>query len=311
MFQSLGPIILIIVLFAWLVLSLLKKDNWKALLARVIKILRKPYIFSIDSQEDNDLVYPRKFLEQLAQIKSDNTGAFGRFLAKQSSMLFDEKYPFRTISYVVVFGFFLLFVLGDVIAAAQTLELLQMEVDFLPESLNKLSISLMSGGVLAAVVGLWVLIEASGDADKPSKTLPFEDYNKAQLGIIKTFSVFIFVFSIVIAMAFAHQGMISMGIVDANQITTLVVNYILFGVLLINNFLAAAISFTFAIQGLLIILTIVAYVIIGILPVMIFFIDIIWRFLHVIFDAILTFLFSPISLFLSLFSSASKKASSD
>ena len=277
----------------WFFIALIKISSWQSLLKRIIKISKKPWIFSPDPQDDSDLVYPRKFLEQLVQSKNSDTGNFGKFLANQSDQLFDHKYPFRTISYVVILAFCTLFILGDVIAASQTLQLLQMEVSFLPESLNQLSISLLAGGVLAAVIGLWILIEASGDADKPSKTLPFDDYNKVQLRIIKTFSILIFIFSIAIAFAFAQQGMISMGVVETTPTTILIVNYVLFGVLLINNFLAAAISFTFAIQGALVILIILVKIIINFLPVIVFILDVVWRVAHIIIDTAVTFLLTP------------------
>jgi hypothetical protein len=285
-----------VLLLVWISIDVIWMSRWQALLIRVRKILVKPLVFQNDPEaNDHSLLYPRKFLEQLAQRKfGSNQEQIGEtFLTKQKDQLFDIKYPLRTISYVTFFIFFLLFLLADAIAVSATLELMGFNADFLPSYLNKIEISLLGGAVFAAIIGIWILIEASGDPNRPSISLPYEHFSQEQRVIIRTFSIFIFLFSTVISVALAVQRLIAIGILDATPTVDIVLAFILYGLITINVFIAAALSFTFALQGFLVLLYVIAYCLIGILPILVFFIDIIWRALHTMLDVVIWFVFTP------------------
>lgn len=286
-----------ILFLVWTTIDVIWISKWQALFRRIRKILLKPSIFveDVDNSDNDALLYPRKFLEQLALRRfGDNTKEIGSgFWESQKKALFDSQRPMRTISYITLFVLFLLFLLADAIAVAQTLGLLGLDANFLPPSLNKIEISILGGAVFAAVVGIWFFIEVSGDPTKPSPSLPFEEYSVAQRNIIRGLSILIFILSIIISIALAVQRLVIIGTLQANPTLDFILSFILFGLITINVFIAAAVTFVFAQQGFLTLLYIVSYVLVGILPIIVFFIDVIWRIVHVILDFVIWYLFTP------------------
>lgn len=286
----------------WVGVDVLWVSKWRSLLDRIRRIITKPSIFRNDPEAINDskfsLVYPRTILEDLAQGKltatSDGSAKDDTFWARQRTELFNKEFPLRTIAYVVFLCFFLLFILSDSIVVSQTLDLMGFNPDFLPDYLNKIEISLLGGAVFAAALGIWMWIEASGDTDKPSKSLPFEDLSKNQLGILGNFSRIIVAISFLVAIAFAFQRLIEIGTIESTPTVEIILSFILYGLVAINCFIAAALTLTYALQGFLVVLYLIFDILKVILPVLTFLFDLLWRVAHVLVDLVIWFLFTPI-----------------
>lgn len=285
----------------WVSVDVLWISKWQALLSRIRRLITKPSVFSIDEDIVNDskysLIYPRSFLEDLAQRKETKKTTLNSeetFFSKQREEVFNKKYPLRTPSYIVFLLFFLLFIWADSIVVSQTLELMGFRPDFLPEQLNKLEVALLAGAVFAAALGIWMWVETSGDSERPSKNLPLEDFSRNQLGILGNFSRIIVAISFLVAIAFSFQRLIELGTIESTATVEIILSFILYGLVAINCFIAAAITLTYALQGILVILYLVSDILTAILPLLSFILDIIWRIVHILLDIVIWFLFTPI-----------------
>lgn len=283
----------------WLVIDLAWVARWTHLIERIGALLKKPLIFEHDEESDKPPLYPRRPLEQLARIgrRDHNTAAqvsasslpededpFTRFIDSQRNLLFDHQKPLRSVGYVIALVLFIFFLIADAITIANTLVLMGVISADLPPILQRLDLAILGGAVLTAVVGVWMLIEMSGTGD-----LINADLNDAQKKIFKVFSVTVTLFAIAVMLALAVQRLISLGFLDSSPTMSIILSFVLYGILAINNSLSAALIFQPAVSGLIVVI----YLLVIIIPVLAFFIDLIGRFLYIVIDMVMWLVFTP------------------
>ena len=94
--------------------------------------------------------------------------------------------------------------------------------------------------------------------------------------------------------ALAVQRLIALSYLQSDTTTDLILSFILYGLLAINNSLAAALTYQPAASGFIVILFLVIELIIGILPILAFLADVVWRLVYIILDVLIWALFTPI-----------------
>ncbi|MBL8088990.1 MAG: hypothetical protein JNJ43_01585 [Anaerolineales bacterium] len=275
----------------WLLVDLVWFGRWQKLIARISKLITKPVIFEKDDEPNNPPLYPRRFMEALAQRKKDDNegvsqSGFQNFIDAQRERVFDSKHPLRSLGYVITFFGFWFFALADLIIIANTMVLMALMPAPLPELLQRLDYAILGGSFLSAIVGLWMLIEMSGNGELVNT----DQLNDDQKRIYKTISVAVILIAIVVMLALAVERLIQLGYLQSSSTSDLVLSFILYGLLAINNSLAAALTFSPMASGLIVILFIFALI----MPLLMFLIDVIWRFVYVIVDILLWFLATPI-----------------
>lgn len=289
----------------WIIVDLVWVGRWKSLIGRLGKLITKPWIFKKDKEPHEPPLYPREFLEQLAlnsrrENKADvatttgteprNVGPLTEWIDAQRKRVFDPENPIRSLGYVMSLGFFVFFLIADAITVAATLDLMGLiSLAALPPILQRLELAILGGALLSTVVGVWMLVEMSGNGELVNTNL-----TPAQKKIYKVFSVVVTLFAAVVMVALAVQRLISLGELQASPTTKLILSFVLYGLLAINNSLAAALTFQPAASGFIVILYLLVLLIIGLLPVFAFLADVIWRAVYVLVDIVVWVLFTPL-----------------
>lgn len=283
-----------ILVIIWLLVDLTWVGRWKALLGRIGKLIAKPWIFEKDKEPLDTPLYPREFLEQLAlstrreDTRTDRTLA--NWIDAQRSHVFDAKNPIRSLGYVVSLLFFIFFVVGDAIIVANTLVLMGTIPNNLPPILQRMDLATLGGALLSAIIGVWMLVEMSGDG----QLINTDQLADSQKSLFRIFSLVITFFSVAVMVALAVQRFIVLGYLQSSATTDLILSFILYGVLAINTSLSAALTFPSAASGLIVLIYLLGILIIGFLPVFIFFIDVLWRAQYIILDILIWAVFTPV-----------------
>jgi len=255
------------------------------------QLIIKPLIFFKDDKPEEPPLYPRKIMEQLAQHKSDNSqpeSGLERWINLQRELIFNSERPFRAIGSIFLLICFVLFVLADAIAVAQTLIILGVGLGDLPPIFDRFDIAVLGGALLSAIVGVWVYADLLGD-----KSALFDTMNQTQRGFWKTLAFFLFFFAFIVMTSFAIDRLIALGKLPSNPTISIILDSMLYGLVPINNTMGAAICFLAAIHGFMTLLFLLAYIILKVFPVLMFFVDIFLRILYVVFDALIWALFTP------------------
>lgn len=280
----------------WAIVDLVWFGRWQKLIARISKLITKPVIFEKDSEPNDPPLYPRKFMESLAQRKNRedvepaNLNTLNEWVDAQRNSVFDSKNPLRSLGYVITFVGFVFFALADLIVIANTMVLLGLMSPPLPDLLQRLDYAILGGSFLSAIVGVWMLIEMSGKGELIST----EQLNSAQKKIYKFIAGIVILIAVLVMLALAFERLIALGYLESSRTTDLMSSFILYGLLAINNSGAAALTISPAASGLVVVLFILAFVFVIILPVLMFFLDVIWRFIYVIVDILVWFFATPI-----------------
>jgi hypothetical protein len=274
----------------WILADLVWVDKWKSLIGRAGKLLTKPLIFNIDTEPENPPLYPRIPLEQLAsstrRADEDSTGRIGMFLNAQRDLVFDPQNPLRSIGYVISLVLFAFFLTADAIVIASTMVIMGLMSPNLPDIMKHLDYAIIGGAVLTTVVGVWVLIDLSGTHGGLINT----DLTDTQKRLLKMFAAVGFLFSIIVMLALAVQRLISLGYLQSSPTTDLILAFVLYGLLAVNNSLSAALTFSSAASGLIVLL----YILFVIFPVLSFILDTIGRPIYIVVDVTLWAIFTPI-----------------
>lgn len=317
-----------IVAIIWIVVDFVWVGRWKALIGRLGLLIKKPWIFEKDEEADEPPLYPRRFLEQLAlnsrredkTVAQSNTkgdtksvtkstttiaskhdpanastseGTLATTMTKwgnaQRDRVFDADYPLRSLGYVIALGFFIFFLIADTITIANTLVLMGVISPNLPPILQRLDLAILGGALLTAVVGVWMLVELSGEGELINTKLTPE-----QKRILKLFAVTVTLFATLVMLALAIQRLISLGFLQSTPTMDIILSFILYGILAINNSLSAALTFQPAASGLVVVIYLLVIIIVGILPVLAFLADVIGRAVYIAVDAIMWLVFTPI-----------------
>lgn len=289
----------------WIVIDLVWVGRWKALIGRIATLIKKPWIFKKDKEPNEPPLYPREFLEQLAlnsrrETKTDavsrtgseprSDGTLTRWTNAQRDHVFDPDNPLRSLGYVMSLAFFVFFLIADAIVVAATLVLMGVISPDLPPILQRLELAILGGALLSTVVGVWMLIEMSGKGELVNT----DSLSDAQKRIYKLFAVTVTLFAAGVMVALAVQRLISLGSLQASPTTNLILSFVLYGLLAINNSLAAALTFQPAASGFIVVIYLLVVLIIGLLPVLAFLADVLWRGLYVAVDILIWVLLTPV-----------------
>jgi hypothetical protein len=288
-------------LIIWGVVDLVWVSKWQSLLVRLAKLISKPVIFKVDKEPQTPPLYPREFLEQLALTSRRNAeslrtnatvdeGTMKRWVNAQRVKVFNPEHPIRSLGNVISFALFLFFLLADAIVVAATLMLMGVISSDIHPVFERLDIAILGGALLSTVVGVWMLVEMSGRGELVNT----DNLEAAQKKIYKIFSVIVTLFAAAVMLALAVQRLISLGYLEASPTSNIILSFILYGLLAINNSLSAALTFSPGASGLIVLLYLISIVIINILPVLAFLADVLWRFLYVILDIVIWALLTPI-----------------
>lgn len=131
-----------------------------------------------------------------------------------------------------------------------------------------------------------MLIEMSGNGELVNT----EKLNDNQRRIYKTIAVLVILIAVVVMLALAVERLIQLGYLEASPTSDLILSFILYGLLAVNNSLSAALTFSPMASGLVVILFIISLL----LPLLMFILDVIWRIVYLLVDITLWFLATPI-----------------
>ena len=291
-----GPYLLILAIF-WLVIDLAWTGRWRALFARTSKLFSTPWIFEKDTEPQAHPLYPRRFLEQLAQNNiSDGRGGagtsdnLGKWWKALGAHVLGDVSPLVAIGHVLCLIFFLFFIFADAVTVANTLVLIGVESPNLPPILQRLDLAILGGALVSATVGVWIFIEMLGKGE----FFATETMTVGQKRVYSFISVLVVLFSIVVMLALAGQRLISLGTYVSNPALDLIIAFALYGLLAINSSLAAAITFSSGALGVVVLFLLLEIVLGLIMPVLVFLFDLLWRLVIVIVDVISWAIFTPL-----------------
>lgn len=258
----------------WAVIDLVWVLRWQSLIGRIAKLISKPWIFKTDDEPNDPRLYPRTLLEQLAlnnerkkktNVDSEN-GTYTGWIEAQQGRVFDAEHPIRSLGYVISLVLFTFFLIADAIVIANTLVIMGLLSSDLPAILRRLDIAILGGAVLTTVVGVWMLVEMSGDGELINTNM-----TDAQKKLFKLFAVIGTLLSVIVMLALAVQRLVNLGYLQSSATTDLILSFILYGLLAINNSLSAALTFQSAASGLIVLI----YLLFVIFPLLAFIVDLI------------------------------------
>lgn len=288
----------------WIIADLVWVNRWKSLILRIGTLITKPWIFKKDKNPEVPPLYPREFLEQIAlnsrrsndkpnaetEDGLSNVGPFTKWSNALRDRVFDFENPIRPLGYVISLAFFIFFLLADAIVIAATLVLLGVISPDLPPVLQRLEYAILGGALLSAVVGVWMLVELSGKGE----LINAEQMESGQKRILKFVAAFTTLFAMAVLIALAFQRLILLGVLESSPTIEIILSFILYGLLAINNTFGAALTFSPAASGFVVVLYLAIVIFLGLLPILAFLADVIWRFAYITVDIVIWILFTPI-----------------
>jgi len=289
--QYLGilAIIWLVVDFAWI-------GRWRALIARISKLFRAPWIFEKDTESEEHPLYPRRFLEQLAQNNiSGGRGGSGsndnldKWWKALGDRVLGDVSPLVSIGHVISLFFFLFFIFADAVTVANTLVLIGVESPNLPPILQRLDLAILGGALVSATVGVWIFIEMLGKGE----FIATEKLAVSQKRVYSLIAILVTLFSVVVMLALAGQRLISLGTYASSPTIDLVIAFALYGLLAINSSLAAAITFQSGALGVVVLILLLAVVISLVIPILVFVFDLLCRGVIIVIDVIFWAILTP------------------
>jgi hypothetical protein len=285
------PLIAII----WVVIDLAWIERWRGLITRMSKLFAAPWIFEKDTKPQEHPFYPRKFMEQLAmnnittgRADSGTGDNIGNWWKSLSARVLGNESPLVSIGHILSLIFFLFFIYADAVTVANTLVLIGVEGN-LPVILQRLDLAILGGALVSATVGIWILIEMFGKGE----FLATGKMSRGQRTVYIVLSILVTLFSVLVMLALAGQRMISLGVYASSPAMDFAISFTLYGLLAINSSFAAAITFTSAAMGIIVIIVLLALVLAVVLPALVFLFDLIWRGVIIVMDALIWLLFTP------------------
>jgi hypothetical protein len=286
---------LVILGIIWLIVDLAWVARWEALMARIGKLVSAPWIFAKQPDPYGHPLYPRVFLEQLAQseLPAGKGGPTpGNTLSKWWKALGDRvlrsSSPLVAIGHVLSLIFFLFFIFADAVTVANTLVLIGVEGN-LPPLLQRLDLAILGGALVSATVGIWILIEVLGKGE----FIAVENMTTGQKRLFGLIATLIVLFSVLVMLALAGERLVALGMYAATPTANFLISFILYGLLAINSSLAAALTFSSAALGVIVILLLIDAVIALVVPVLIFLLDMVWRLVVVVLDVASWLIITP------------------
>ncbi|RJP54073.1 MAG: toll/interleukin-1 receptor domain-containing protein [Anaerolineaceae bacterium] len=274
----------------WVAADLVWIERWKSLIGRVAKLISKPLIYKLDEEPNAPRLYPRTFLEQLAsstrRTDNDSTAGFmGAFLNAQKDRMFDPQNPLISLGYVISLVFFAFFLIADASVVANMLWLTGV-IHRSPDIVYRPELAILGGAVLTTVVGVWTLVELSGIGE----LMNTDSMTAMQKTLYKMFASVAILISVLVMFFLAVQRLINLSLLESDPTTNMILSFVLYGLLAINNSLSAALTFQPAGSGFIVVL----YLLFVIFPVLAFILDILGRPIYIVIDITLWAIFTPI-----------------
>jgi hypothetical protein len=268
----------------WVVIDLVWMARWKSLVERIGKLTSKPWIYKTDDKPNEPFLYPRVILEMLA-TSSQRENRFRLWISAQHDRVFDSRYPLISLGYLVSLVLFAFFLMAEAIVVGNILWLSGV-IHRSPDIVYRLDFAILGGALLAAVVGIWTLVELSSAGE----LMDFGSMTATQRRLYKLFAATTTTISTFVMLVLSVQRLLNLGLLGSNPIMDIVLSFILFGLLAVNNLLSAVLVFQPAILGFLV----MVFLLFGVIPVFAFLADIIWRSVYIFIDMTLWILFTPI-----------------
>jgi hypothetical protein len=299
-----------ILLVVWLFICISWVEKSKPVFDRLQKLALKPIIFKTDPEPANLPLYPRSFLEDSALAFRDSLrrpfaeiiSVILGWISNLSKIIYDKYYPFRTVGYFLFFVFFLVFVLGDAIAIANALVALQLLPSVLPNILSRFEVAVFSGSLLSLVVGMTLVFEIQASKSELSE---WSDKNDVTRRMGSALALLVTLFSFTSLIAWALFRLISLGKLESNTTLELILNWVLYGLIPINNALAASLTFTEGIRGLIFVILFIGGLVLIVLYILDFLatllstlvpyiLDISLRLVYIVVDLLTWFITTPV-----------------
>ncbi len=297
-----------IFMIVWSITDLIWVSRWKKMLGDFNTLVGKPVIWLKDDNPSDPSGYPRTTFEQITELKgfirtdpnnNTNTPAGGNlitWISRFRDRLFNPEHPFFVAGSITGFFFLSVFVAADAIVIALTMQLMGvLSLANWPPIFQSLEIPILGGTIASAIISIWVFIEMLGDENhNAGEFLDLTQYSNKQKSIFRLISLIVALIAIVVLLALAFQRLMDLGYLEATPTTQLILAFILYGLLAINNSLGAALMFPPGIKGLFILIYLLIYLTLFALPGIMLIVDFLWRLAYIITRILLWFLFTPI-----------------
>lgn len=231
------------IIFAWFIFAFSRPLPRQRLFKTIIALVSEPIVFT-HSESNQITFYPRRWLEQVAigiknfyERLNNNT-----FLSTPKNIV--EKITgednLHLFEQVVVLTVFILMLYADYINILNTLKVLGLVADVLPQWLTYYWVALLSGSVVSTIVGIWVIANQKKKAVFRNKISLFSGYFLviSGLGLALIFSL----------IRYAQLGLIP---ITSPAFLPQVESFILYALIPINISVSAAIIFPLAPSALI------------------------------------------------------------
>lgn len=243
------------------------------------------------------------FRDSLKQVLAKTIITLKSIIGKAQGTIIQKEYPFRTLGYLILFLAFGIFVLADAIAVAGTLSIIpgMLKVEKLG-LLGRYEYAVFGGSLLTLILGFALWLELR--SDKSEFTAWSErSINVRTLALAASIVISLLSFSTLISWAIFR--FVELKIIVGNPLLELTLYSVLYGIVPINSAIGAAIVFLDALRGIVVLLVLFGWSIIGLLYIIDFIVtvigsivpfalDIVYRLLLITTDFILWAITTPL-----------------
>lgn len=297
------------VLILWLFAALVWAERWRKVLERSGNLIPKPIIFNEDPEPDNVPLYPRRFMEQVAnglrtwlrKPLSDLLRNFGKFISQQYRLVYNPEHPFQTVMALVFLASLIFFIYADAIAVAGTLQVLGLWDGELPEPLRRFDLAVFGGSLLALLMSFFVFFEVNSEKAENTR-IPDrgERLKRLYFGI----AMLTVVLSIIALVAGALARLEELGRIPESPTLSLFVDSVLYGLVPINSAMAASLILAEAIPGIVVVFIVLEWILFGFFYILDYVLtviggllpflgDFLYRLVYIILDVTVWFLATP------------------
>jgi len=260
------------ILFAiWAAICLLWTSRLREMLSRIWVLIRKPVVIYRDPEPENVPFYPRAFLEDGTEgFRNSLTDPFSRSIKlfmeqiRNLTNVFNKNGQIsRLFGYILFLMGFTVFLSTNLAFISDTLDLLGLA--FSNQKLFPYSFSIFAlvGTMIAFIMGLVVVSEARTNTSQLSAWSDRNTRNRSLIAGVATISV---IFSIISLLGWYFFRLVQLGNAGNINNLTLSLIYIAYYILIpINMLLSAFITISDAIRGLIVLLIILEWLVVGLL----------------------------------------------
>ncbi len=175
----------------------------------------------------------------LEKEKISRENAPFKWVNAQRDRVFNVENPLRPLGYILALVFFVFYLLASAISVTNTIATAGVISPFLPLVLQRWELAVLGGSLLSFVVGVWMLGEMYG----VGKLINVDQLSKIQKRVYRVSSGIMTLFAATILITLAVQRQIFLGSLQTNSTIDLIISFIVFSLVAINNFLGAVLTF--------------------------------------------------------------------